>query len=249
MGRTLRVDYPGLHYHVMARGNNKQAAFLDGADHEFMEHLLTVGLGRFGFSLHAYCLMTNHLHLLLESSQGNLGEFMDWLLGRYARRFNWRHKRIGHLFQARYLSRVVAKESYLLEVSRYIHMNPVKAGMVARPEDYRWSSVGAYYGGGARVPVETGRLLGYFGGPDAENDLRAFTAARAPREPRESWYAQVEPAALERTAHWGVPRCTSTGGGTFWNARGPAKVAGRSALWDSINRPPPRLSGSRRWCR
>lgn len=140
MARPLRIEFSGALYHVMARGNASQAIFYDNDDYE--RFLATIGRSskRFDWVLWAYCLMPNHYHLLVETRRPTLARGMRDLNGVYAQSFNWRHDRVGHLFQGRYKAILVDKESYLLELSRYIVLNPVRAGLCARPDDWRWSS-------------------------------------------------------------------------------------------------------------
>jgi len=151
MTRPLRIEYDGALYHVTSRGNARQDVFLDDRDYlEFLE-VLCATVKRFNWLLHAYCLMGNHYHLLIETPDGNLSAGMRQLNGIYTQRFNRRHGRVGHIMQGRYKSIVVEKETYLAELSRYIVLNPVRAGMKKSPEQWRWSSYGRTAGisGGA----------------------------------------------------------------------------------------------------
>jgi len=140
VARPLRLEFPGAVYHVMARGNDKQAIFLDVADRKRFLAVLATVVERYNLLCHAYCLMGNHYHLLLETPDGNLSITMRHLNGVYGQSFNRRHSKVGHLFQGRYTSVVAEKESYLLEVCRYIVLNPVREGIVAEPGDWEWSS-------------------------------------------------------------------------------------------------------------
>lgn len=146
MARPLRVCPPGAVVHVITRGNARGAIVRDDDDrHDFLV-LLTRAVDRYRWLCHAYCLMDNHYHLLIEVPLGNLPNGMRHLNGLYAQRFNARYDRSGHLFQARYRSILVEKNSYLLTVARYIVLNPVRASVVRRPGDYRWSSYPATAG-------------------------------------------------------------------------------------------------------
>lgn len=146
MARPLRVCPPGAVVHVITRGNARGAIVRDDDDrHDFLV-LLTRAVDRYRWLCHAYCLMDNHYHLLIEVPLGNLPNGMRHLNGLYAQRFNARYDRSGHLFQARYRSILVEKSSYLLTVARYIVLNPVRAGVVWRPGDHRWSSYRATAG-------------------------------------------------------------------------------------------------------
>jgi REP element-mobilizing transposase RayT len=152
MARPLRIEYPDAFYHVTSRGNERKEVFRDGTDYKLFLKTLKESAEFFTVKVHSYCLMPNHFHLLLETKQPNLSKFMQRLLGVYTTRFNRKHKRCGHLFQGRYKALVVDKDSYLLELTRYIHLNPVKAGLAASPEDYAWSSMRAFLKGPSEFP-------------------------------------------------------------------------------------------------
>ena len=130
MARPLRIEYPGALYHVTARGNARQRIYSDSKDCQAFLDLLGTLSDRYHWLCHAYCLMTNHYHLLLETPEGNLAEGMRQLNGIYTQAFNRRHHKVGHLFQGRYHAILVDKDCYLLEVARYIVLNPVRAKMV-----------------------------------------------------------------------------------------------------------------------
>jgi len=140
MTRPLRIEFNGALYHITSRGNARQAIFLNEEDFTNFLGILHSVIKRYNFLLHAYCLMNNHYHLLVETPEGNLSRGMRQLNGLYAQRFNQKHQRVGHLLQGRYKAILVDKENYLLELSRYIVLNPVRAGIVKNPKDYRWSS-------------------------------------------------------------------------------------------------------------
>jgi len=140
MARPLRIEYEGGLYHVTSRGNAGQDIFLREEDRKRFLKTLSEVVERYCWIIHAYCLMSNHYHLLVETPQGNLSAGMRQLNGVYTQRFNLRHGRVGHLFQGRYRAFLVEKESYLLELSRYIVLNPVRAGIVAFPQEWSWSS-------------------------------------------------------------------------------------------------------------
>lgn len=140
MARPLRVCPPGAVVHVIARGNERGAIVQDDHDRQAFLSIFARAVERYRWLCHTYCLMDNHYHLVLEVPLGNLPLGMRHLNGVYAQRYNRRHHRLGHLFQARYRSILVEKNAYLLSVCRYIVLNPVKAGVVRRPEDYPWSS-------------------------------------------------------------------------------------------------------------
>ena len=137
MARPLRIEYPGAVYHVTGRGNERKAIFREDQDRKaFLDTLHAVTL-RYHWLCHAYCLMNNHYHLVIETPDGNLSLGMRQLNGVYTQGFNRRHKRAGHLFQGRFKAVVVQKESHLLETCRYVVLNPVRGRRVDRPD--RWS--------------------------------------------------------------------------------------------------------------
>lgn len=146
MARPLRIEFPGALYHVTSRGNARQPIFLDDVDREGFIWRLGEVVQEHRWLCHAYCLMTNHFHLLIETPEANLSRGMRRLNGAYSQHFNRRHDRVGHLLQGRFTGILVERESHLLELSRYVVLNPVRAGMAARPEDYRWSSLPATLG-------------------------------------------------------------------------------------------------------
>ncbi len=146
MARPLRLEHEGAVWHVTSRGNERKNIFRTDADRLLFLALLAEAVKRFRWVVHVYTLMTNHFHLVIETPEKTLSRGMQWLNGRYAQRFNKRHHRVGHLFQGRFHSELVQKESHLLELARYVVLNPVRAGMVERPEDYRWSSYRATAG-------------------------------------------------------------------------------------------------------
>ena len=146
MSRPLRLEYPGALYHVTSRGNEQRATFLDDSDRLCFLGLLGEAVRRHKWILTAYVLMSNHFHLVIELTRNTLARGMQWLNGEYGRAFNRRHDRVGHLFQGRPDERLLEKESHFLEVLRYVVLNPVRAGIAARPEDYRWSSYRAVVG-------------------------------------------------------------------------------------------------------
>ena len=147
MARPLRIEFPGAVYHITSRGNERKAIFRDDQDRKiFLDTLADVAL-RYNWFCHAYCLMDNHYHLLIDTPDGNLSIGMRQLNGLYTQRFNKRHGRVGHLFQGRFKAVLVQKDTHLLEACRYVVLNPVRAGRVQRPEEWIWSSYGATTGG------------------------------------------------------------------------------------------------------
>ncbi len=146
MGRPLRIEYPGALYHITSRGNERRNIYKDKTDRITFLDILKDYHERFGILIHSYVLMDNHYHLILETPKGNLLKVMHGINSRYTIYFNRRHKRSGHLFQGRYKAIIVDKDAYLIPLSRYVHLNPVKAGIAERPEEYKWSSYNGYIG-------------------------------------------------------------------------------------------------------
>lgn len=165
MARTKRIDLPFMLYHVFSRTNSGELAFMDSRDRsKFLEYLAKY-VKIFDFRIHAWCLMPNHFHLLLESMKHPaLSEFMRRLLTAYSVFYNRRHERHGHLFQGRFKSVVVDKSDYLLALSRYIHLNPVLLGSTAEPEAHQGSSLLFYLKGGEPAFLCTKEILSWFGG-------------------------------------------------------------------------------------
>jgi putative transposase len=144
LSRDHRIWFPGAKYHITNRGNRRAAIFYDDFDHEEYLELLEKSRKHFPFHLHAYCLMTNHIHLLIETIHHHPKDSMKMLNSRYAMYFNKRHHLVGHVFEGRYGAELIDSAEYVLGVSRYIHLNPFEANMVKKPEDYLWSSYNAY---------------------------------------------------------------------------------------------------------
>jgi len=146
MARPLRPQFSGAVYHLTARGNARQPIVLDDEDRRAFLRALAESIGRFHWICHAYCLMDNHYHLVIETPQPTLSRGMRQLNGVYTQRFNRRHERIGHLFQGRFKAILAERDAYLLELSRYVVLNPVRAGMVESPDRWPWSSYAATAG-------------------------------------------------------------------------------------------------------
>ena len=147
MARPLRIEYNGAFYHVLSRGNAGEHIFKDPKDRLTFLDIIGNASERFSLDVFAYVLMDNHYHLLLRTNQTNLSKAMQWLGTTYTRRFNNRHHRGGHLFQGRFKSIILENESYLVQLSCYIHRNPLRAKMVERLIEYTWSSYPAYANG------------------------------------------------------------------------------------------------------
>ena len=165
MARPLRIEVPHAIYHVTSRGNARQKIVRHDGDRRRFLTLLAQVTDRFGWLCHAYCLMDNHYHLLIETPRPNLSQGMRQLNGTYTQAFNRRHHRVGHLFQGRFKAILVEKEAHLLELCRYVVLNPVRAHLVRRLEQWKWSSYQATAGREPAPPYLTVNwILGQFGG-------------------------------------------------------------------------------------
>lgn len=150
MGRPLRIEYPGAFYHVTSRGNERRVIFRTKKDYERFLGYFESATERYGAQIHCFCLMPNHYHLLLETPRGNLHQILHHLNTSYTNYFNAKTGRVGHLFQGRYRAVLIDKDGYALELSRYIHLNPVRAHLIEDPFQYPWSSYLVYGGGRSR---------------------------------------------------------------------------------------------------
>jgi putative transposase len=206
MARPLRIQYPGAFYHITSRGNERKAIFRTDQDRKKFLSYLQSAHERYGAVLHVYCLMGNHYHLLLETPRANLSEILHHINGAYTTYFNLKTHRSGHLFQGRYRAILVEKDAYCQELSRYIHLNPLRAGIVRDLRSYRWSSYPQYVGLSQGCSwLETGYILGYFD----QHKRRAQTkymiyveeaVRREPKNPLESVFASTflgSPAFVE----------------------------------------------------
>lgn len=164
MARPLRLEFAGALYHITSRGDRQEDIYRSDDDRREWLTVLALICERFNWVVHAYCQMTNHYHLLVETVDGNLSAGMRQLNGIYTQRFNRRHNMGGHLFQGRFKAILVQKESHLLELARYVALNPVRAQMVQAPEDWPWSSYPFVIGDVFAPPwLDTDWLLGQFG--------------------------------------------------------------------------------------
>ena len=148
MARPLRIEFEGALYHITARGDRREPIYEDNKDRESFLDVLGKVIERFNWICHAYCLMTNHYHLVIETPDGNLSNGMRQLNGVFTQLSNRRHKRNGHLFQGRFKSILVDQNAYLLELTRYVVLNPVRAGMVDAADEWPWSSYRSMLGKG-----------------------------------------------------------------------------------------------------
>jgi REP element-mobilizing transposase RayT/DNA-binding CsgD family transcriptional regulator len=178
MARPLRIEFANAVYHVTSRGNGRQKILLDEQDNRKFLELFGKTLERFNWICHAYCLMVNHYHLMIETPDANLSKGMHHLNATFCQAHHKRHDTVGHLLQGRFKAIVVDRESYLLELARYVVLNPVRAGLVARPEDWPWSSYRATAGLPVSTPeaaplLTTAWLLAQFG-PDETTARRRY---------------------------------------------------------------------------
>ena len=174
MARPIRIEFGGALYHVTSRGDRREAIYEDDTDRAHFLEVLGDTVTRFNWQCHAYCLMTNHYHAVIATPDGNLSKGMRQLNGVYTQWSNRRHRRSGHLFQGRFKAILVDADNYLLELTRYVVLNPVRAGMVKRARDWRWSSYRATMGEVAAPDwLETDGLLAQFG-PRRKRAVEAY---------------------------------------------------------------------------
>jgi len=165
MSRPIRIEFSGAFYHVTARGDRRENIYDDDIDRERFLEILGQIIEGFNWVCHAYCLMSNHYHLLIETPDGNLSKGMRQLNGVFTQASNRRHQRSGHLFQGRYKAILVDSDTYLMELMRYVVLNPVRAGMEDQPGKWPWSSYNAMVGETSAPPwLATGKLLAQFAG-------------------------------------------------------------------------------------
>jgi putative transposase len=186
MARPLRIEYSGALYHVTSRGNARGRIFEANTDRKYFLDLLGFVVKRFHWLCHTYCLMDNHYHLIIETPEGNLSKGMRQLNGIYTQKYNWKYKKTGHVFQGRYKAILVDKDSYLLELCRYVVLNPVKARMVESPKEWLWSSYLSTIG--SKKPPESltiDWILGQFGKNkrQAQNAYERFVMEGISKEP------------------------------------------------------------------
>ena len=163
MARPLRLELAGGLYHVTSRGDRREDIFFDDADRLAWLEVFAQTCKRFNWVCHAWCLMDNHYHIVVETIEGNLAQGMRHLNGVYTQTFNRTHKRVGHVFQGRYKAIIVEKDGYLLELARYVVLNPLRAGMVKDIADWHWSSYAAMLGTQAAPEwLQTDWILGQF---------------------------------------------------------------------------------------
>ncbi|MBK6789506.1 MAG: transposase [Betaproteobacteria bacterium] len=220
MSRPLRIEFPGATYHVTARGDRREAIFVDDTDRAGLLDVLAQGLQRFDAVALAYCLMGNHYHFVLQTRQANLSRLMRHVNGVHTQRFNRRHGQVGHLFQGRFKAILVDTDAYLLTLCRYVELNPVRAGWAADPLAWAWSSCRAHVGAApAPVWLDTQGLHAQLMGRECRTAAEAAQAARRYAALLESDPAlQIWPGALQRQIYLGddafVGRMQALGGST-----------------------------------
>jgi REP element-mobilizing transposase RayT len=190
MARPLRIEFPGAVYHVTSRGDRREPIFVDDEDRMALLDVVAQAMARFDAEVLAYCLMGNHYHFVLHTRQPNLSRLMRHVNGVYTQAFNRRHDKVGHLFQGRFKAILVDRDTYLLELCRYVELNPARARIVAVPGDWRWSSYLAHVGAAPSPQwLDSAGLHGYLLGRDARGTADRRRAA--------SRYAALVAAAPE----------------------------------------------------
>jgi len=197
MARKPRIEFEGGFYHVIVRGNQRQKVFLEEKD--FLKYLEFLGdyKDRYGFWIYAYVLMSTHVHLLMETGQVPLSKILQGINQRFTMYFNRRYGTVGHLFQGRYKAILCDKDAYLLSLVKYLHCNPVRAGMVKQPEEYRWSSHREYLGMSKDGLVDTKLLLGMFS-EDLKRSRKLYREymRKEERTSKEDFYRTVDQRVL-----------------------------------------------------
>ncbi|HEY0457233.1 MAG TPA: transposase [Verrucomicrobiae bacterium] len=199
MARKLRIQFPGAVYHVMNRGDRREAIFSDDADRASFLETLSEACEKGGWWIHAFCLMTNHFHLVVETPQGNLVAGMKWFLGTYTRRFNRRHREFGHLFSGRYKALVINADGsgYFKTACDYVHLNPARANLLLKEqplEAFAWSSYPLYLKPGKRPDgLRVDRLLGEWHIPQDSESGREFFAECMERRRQENLEEEFRP--------------------------------------------------------
>ena len=198
MSRPLRIEFPGAWYHVMNRGRRGEDVFSDAEDFEGFISILMESTELWGVKISAYCLMTNHYHLLVQTPRGNLSRFMRHLNGVYTQRYNRNHDYDGQLFRGRYKAILVEEDNYLLELVRYIHRNPLRAGIVDKIEQYPWSSHHGYLSSEKSTWLQKEFILKMFSSNDEKSckDYQQFIAKEDSEEISQIYEKKKLPAIL-----------------------------------------------------
>lgn len=185
MGRKPRLWSPNYFYHIVCRGNRRDSLFIDDTDFSVYLYILKQVYELHPFEMASYCLMTNHFHLQIKSSHQPISKIMSLANKRYADYYNTKYNLTGHVFEKRYYDQIILNEIGMLKVSRYIHLNPVEAGMVTHPKDYRWSSFSPFI---REIPdlvpyLNTDLLLDYFSGSENEKSKSYYYYVKEQRIP------------------------------------------------------------------
>ena len=197
MARPLRIEYAGAVYHVTSRGDRREAIYLDDEDRVLWLELFGLVCERFNWRCHAWVLMDNHYHIVVETVEGNLSKGMRQLNGVFTQKHNKRHHRVGHVFQGRFKGILVDKESYLLELSRYVVLNPLRARMVKQLGHWKWSSYRSMIGK-SKTPnwMETDWILGHFGRHRKTAVTRYIDFVREGKGLDSVWDKKIHPVIL-----------------------------------------------------
>lgn len=180
MARKPRIWYEGAKYHITCRGNRRSNLFLDNKDYEVYLKILEKVIGEMDFKIYCYCLMTNHVHLEIETNENHIGDIMKLINTRYAIYFNSKYCMNGHLFQGRYGAELIEGDYNVVKVSRYIHLNPVKACIVKSPEQYEWSSYSMIIGKDIEKLIDSEKILAFFekGNKNAKSIYREYVEGK-----------------------------------------------------------------------
>ncbi|GBE05495.1 chromosomal replication initiation protein [bacterium BMS3Abin10] len=197
MARALRIEYEDAVYHVLSRGNERRRIYFSKTDYQKFLGYVAEAKKKYGIEIHSYALMKNHYHLVIETPDANLSKAMHHINSSYTTYINNRMKRNGHLFQGRYKAIVVSRDSYLAELSRYVHLNPVRAGMVKKPEEYPFSSYQTYVTDKNNELLTQDLILGLISGNKAE-------AKRQYRRFTESAIGEEEPDEILKNVYGGI---------------------------------------------
>lgn len=188
MARPYRLQAENCLYHIISRGDDRKRIYTLQSDYgKFMDYVMKAK-ARYHFCLYAYCLMANHFHLLVETLLPNISKIMHYIKGSYTTYYNIRHRRTGHLFQGRFRSIVVDKDAYFLELTRYIHLNPVYSGIVQDPAAYRWSSYGGYLGGNDKY-IDKDEIKQYLGMTGKQYQRFVLEGIKKQKDPLKKVYA------------------------------------------------------------
>lgn len=174
MARSLRIEYEGAIYHVTSRGNERRKIFFTKHDYKKFLDYMKEAKKKYGVMRHCYVLMSNHYHIVIETPKANLSKVMQYINGSYTTYINTKKKRSGRLFQGRYKAIVVDRDNYLLELSRYVHLNPVRAAIVVKPEEYSYSSYKAYINNKKDETLTKELIMGRISSPKQESKISIY---------------------------------------------------------------------------